>query len=721
MAHSAGDGPRPQRLEDHLWGAARLAERFALVFGAGELGRLAGLWHDLGKTNPEFQEYLAYPGKRKRGPDHSSAGAVLAEESSVAPVAFAVAGHHGGLPAFAELRDERLPAKRSDAGVTGALDVARASWPEIVGAAAVAPELPDFLRDGGEHTAELFIRMLYSCLVDADFLDTERHMALDKAEARAGERRREYTPARLADVLDRAYAVEFGGLATSPVNRVRAAVHDACVAAAAQPPGFFTLTVPTGGGKTLSSLAFALRHAATHGLERVIVVIPYRSIIEQTAAVYRGLLGDAAVLEHHSGVEVRGDADTHSWADLAAENWDAPIVVTTTVQLFDSLFANRPAKCRKLHNIARSVLVLDEPQTLPAKLLDPVLDVVRELVAHYGVSAVLCSATQPAWQSRELKHALDDARELAPDPMGLFETLKRVEYEIGCTEDWGWSRVAQEMIEAEQCLAIVDTKADAMKLLDALDDSQTLHVSTLLCGAHRLGVLEEVRARLRRGEPCRLVSTQVVEAGVDLDFPVVLRALGPLDRIVQAAGRCNREGKCASGRVVVFQPADGASPPGEYKTGTGVARTLLCASEPTDLHDAATYEKYFRRLYQGCDTDAKKVQAARARLDFPRVADLFGVIEDDSVPVVVDYRRGDEQVSEPLALVDRVRSGRVDTRWALRRLQPFMVGVRRRDYERLREVGDIEEVLAGLGVWRGRYDPVRGIGAPGFSPDQLVV
>jgi CRISPR-associated endonuclease/helicase Cas3 len=346
-------------------------------------------------------------------------------------------------------------------------------------------------------------------------------------------------------------------------------------------------------------------------LDRIIVAIPYTSIIEQSVDVYRGIFGADNVLEHHSAVASHDDpSDPLSyrevWARLASQNWDAPIVVTTTVQLFESLFANRPSTCRKLHNIARSVVILDEVQTLPPELLTPILDVLQDLVDHYHVSVLLCTATQPALQDGPYLRGLREVREIIADPTQYFAALKRVRYELPAPgERWAWDRVATEMQSVDQGLAIVNTKQDALRLLDALDDPAAFHLSTLLCGAHRRDVLREIRRCLEAGEVCRVVSTQVVEAGVDLDFPLVLRALGPLDRIVQAAGRCNREGRLAAGRVVIFVPEEGTLPRGAYDTGAATALSLL--SRPgADLHDPLLYRTYFERLYQVIPLDEKR-------------------------------------------------------------------------------------------------------------------
>jgi CRISPR-associated endonuclease/helicase Cas3 len=469
----------------------------------------------------------------------------------------------------------------------------------------------------------------------------------------------------------------------------------------------FRLTVPTGGGKTLSAMGFALRHALVHDLRRVIVAVPYTSITEQTAGVYRAAFGhDRAVLEHHSALDPEAvDEQTIDglWARLAAENWDAPIVVTTTVQLFESLFARSTSKCRKLHRLAGSVIVLDEAQALPSHLLATILDGLRALVASYRVTVVLCTATQPALDDAPGFKGLAGVREIAPDPPRLFAGLRRVDYELPQeNEAWPWRRAAEEMRPERQALAITNTIADALALFDALDDPESFSLSTLLCGAHRRQVLGEVRRRLRAREACHVVSTQVVEAGVDVDFPLVLRAVGPLDRIVQAAGRCNREGRLRSGRVVVFRPAEGGVPSGPYKTGTQLSETILGESG-ADLHDPALYEEYFRRLFGLVNLDEQRIQDLRRSLRYEEVANRFRMIQDDMVDVVVEY---DKRAAR---LLDSVRSEKHTSRQTFRALQPYMVSVRSSQLKKYQQRGLIEEVKPGLLRWLGEYDDRRGL------------
>ena len=712
LAHSASLGGGPQPLVEHLRSVAALAEGHASKFGAGPLGRWAGLWHDLGKFSPVFQAYLRDP-RRSHGPDHSSAGAILAADV-YQPLAFPIAGHHAGLPSRTALKD-RLAEKAEDRGIRRALEIAAAYMPDLRPHHSVGAQVPSFVATTRRETHELFIRMLFSALVDADYLDTERHFVPQQARMRGG------APS-LDTLWDRLIADQdqFADAPATVVNQIRREVFDQCVAAARQSPGVFSLTVPTGGGKTRSSLAFALRHALTNSLDRVIVGIPYTSIIEQTADVYRTVFGPEAILEHHSAIDPDrlDDGARPDWSRLASENWDASIIVTTTVQLFESLFADRPVRCRKLHNVARSVVVLDEVQTLPPHLLTPILDVLRELVAHYGVTVVLCTATQPALLDSPYLAGFPEIREIVPHPERYFRALRRVRYELP-TEPWPWPQVAAAMREEAQALAVVNTKRDVLALLDALDGEDVFHLSTLLCGAHRRDVLREVRRRLAAARPCRLVSTQVVEAGVDLDFPVVLRAVGPLDRIVQAAGRCNREGRLREGRTVVFEAEGGTLPRGAYRTATETARILL-RSPGFDFHDPAWYAKYFVLLYQARDLDEQRIQELRAALNYPETARRFRLIDEDTVPVVVPYRGRDGTDRTVDDLLAAVRALGEIPQAVFRRLQPFLVQLWRREAEAQARVGQLEELRPGLWEWLGGYDALRGITDATGDPGALV-
>jgi CRISPR-associated endonuclease/helicase Cas3 len=458
--------------------------------------------------------------------------------------------------------------------------------------------------------AEVFLRMLFSALVDADFLDTEAHFQ------EAGQEVRQAARIGLEELWRRLEQSQQWLMAgcSGPVAQARREIYDYCLAAAGSPPGLFRLTVPTGGGKTRSGMAFALRHALLHGMQRIIVAVPFISITEQTAEVYREIFeaGDdqtPVVLEHHSAFLLQEEDEFSpraQWTRLAAENWDAPIIVTTTVQLFESLFGNSPSTTRKLHRLARSVIILDEAQALPPHLLTPILDVLGRLCTDYGSSVVFSTATQPAFETIQAFAGIA-ATEIVPQPERYFAALKRVRYEWYTERALSWDEVAALIKDEPQVLVVLNTKADALALLDALGDPAALHLSTLLCGAHRRHVIREVKRRLVAGEPCRLVSTQVIEAGVDLDFPLVLRALGPLDSVIQAAGRCNREGKLPCGRVIVFRPQDGGLPPGAYKAAAGITARIQ-AEGHADPDDPAFARRYFRLLYETIDTDREEIQ-----------------------------------------------------------------------------------------------------------------
>lgn len=727
IAHSKNTQGQQHDLIEHLQCVAARTAEFAAKFGAGDLAYWAGMWHDAGKIHPRFQDYLhkceMHPDKRLQGPDHKLAGSLIAaDQRGVGSLlAFLIAGHHGGIPSRADLKGF-LKHQTKTQPAQKAIELIGQHCREVEPTTPLA--LPSGIASESELDVEFFIRMLFSALVDADFLDTERHFNRDQAEGRGG-------GPSLPD-LWQAFEKDqekFTKFPASRVNIVRQDVYQACLQAAGQPQGIFRLTVPTGGGKTRSGMAFALKHALCHGLDRVIVAIPYTSIIEQTADVYRHIFGPG-VLEHHSAVALPEDrSDPVSlnavWSRLAAENWDAPIVVTTTVQLFESLFDRKTTACRKLHNLARSVIVLDEVQTLPTHLLEPILDALKQLVAHYNVTVVLSTATQPALDNSPYLKGLDNISEIVPDPGRLFSALRRVSYEWPrAGEKWTWERVAQEMREAEQVLTVVNTKSDALVLLETLQDEDALHLSTLLCGAHRRVILGEVRQRLKQGRPCRLVSTQVVEAGVDLDFPCVLRAFGPLDRIVQVAGRCNREGQSASGRVVVFDPEGGKLPPKAYSTATDICRNLLGRPD-FDFSKPDSYRAFFRSLYQGVELDEEKVQSFRKNFDYPAVAEKFRMIKDDSVPVIVRYRGQDGSDDTADRLISQV-TNQVERlpRWLLQRLQPYLVNVKSRlihEYQQEGLVGDLNRPGLGLWEWLGKYDNIRGITVANRDPEELVV
>ena len=683
-------------LSDHLAAVADCTARLAAAFGAEELGHAAGALHDVGKASARFQAYLHGKGASV---DHSTAGAQLAcdryGERIGKLLAYAIAGHHAGLAdgiggegtSLAErLRKTVEPFDR---------------WPEVATLpAGLAPPAHLQLRDGRQGFQLSFLtRMLFSCLVDADFLETERFI---RGEAR------EAWPA-LTDLAPRLDAHLATQRREGEVNRQRARILAHVRAGAAQAPGLFSLTVPTGGGKTLTSLAFALDHARAHRLARVVYVIPFTSVVEQTAAVFRAALGEQAVLEHYSTFDAerwatRLDAEERRSGEArqrqAAENWDAQVVVTTAVQLFESLFAARPSRCRKLHNLAKAVIILDEAQTLPLPLLQPCVAALGELARNYGTSVVLMTATQPALDEPRLPGGLTAVRELAPAGLDGEPAFQRVTVRQH-KEAMDDAALAERLKAERQALCIVNSRAHARALYKAIADAgDAFHLSTLMCAVHRREVLDGVRARLGEGLPVRLVSTSLIEAGVDISFPLVLRAEAGLDQIAQAAGRCNREGELPGlGLVDVFASAEHKPPVEiEQRAKAGAAALRRHPDAPLSSEAIAAFFKELYKVKGEAAFDRIKVEgrpfevvkafnAGASRCDFPfaTVATAFRMIEDTMVPIIIP--RDD---TARTALRDLEHAPFVGQ--AARKLQPYTAQVPRRIRATLIASGAVQHV-----------------------------
>lgn len=537
---------------------------------------------------------------------------------------------------------------------------------------AIGKEALPFVSEGDGYSLAFLARMLFSCLVDADFLATERFMDGRRADERETIAGQDFVSlqGKLDDHFRKLAAkVAAAGVANSNVNTIREEVRNDCVAAASLPPGLFTLTVPTGGGKTLSSMAFALQHAAKHGLDRVIYVIPYTSIIEQNAKVFRDIFGDEAVLEHHGNVDYEtGNLQMR----LLTENWDAPIVVTTSVQFFESLHANRASACRKLHNLAHSVVILDEAQSLPIDLLRPCLRSLDELVRHYGTSVVLCTATQPAVLAGQLaKGGLTGGpagcREIIPADRRLHDRLRRVTAERipGRISD---ADLLELIAEHSSALAIVNTRRHARELFESarsrFPERPVFHLSAQMCPQHRAEILARVKGLLQFGKPCLLVSTQLIEAGVDIDFPCVFRKMAGADSLAQAAGRCNREGRSPKpGRVFFFESSEDHSPPGFLATAAAKGREVIALPEfANDLLATDLVTRYFELLYadqrQSLDrlsvlTDLIPPAMPCGRDDFlvykfRTLGEQFHLISEPSISVFVPYGEEGRRLCEEL-------------------------------------------------------------------------
>jgi CRISPR-associated endonuclease/helicase Cas3 len=763
-------------LDEHLGEVSRLAAEFAAEFQAADWAALAGLWHDLGKYRPGFQRYIRQCGDpdahiegKVSGPEktHSAAGALWAQRyltevgQRSGPViarvlAYLIAGHHAGLDNWFGGLKERFAKDDSARELT---DTLATELPESI----LHPPLPvpKIAIIPADHMAgipgrfALWVRMLFSCLVDADFLDTEAFMSPDRVEVRAG-----FMPLDEMEALLRARLtamtaqVAARGETDSPVNRKRAEVLQACIDKAELPPGAFSLTVPTGGGKTLSSLAFALRHAVRHGKKRVVYAIPYTSIIEQTAEIFRGIFGVANVIEHHCNVESDPSGET-TRSRLACENWDAPLVVTTNVQLLESLFARKTSRCRKLHNLCNSVVILDEAQLLPVPYLQPVIDVLRLLVKDYGVTLVLCTATQPALDSRisfdmarQLRGFLpEEIVEIVDDVASLYAALERVRVHLPADlkAPQAWVDLGDEVSAHNAVLTVVSRRADARELYARIKEQSPAglwHLSGLMCAQHRSDTIAAIKEALlaRQGAltaghhptPVRVVSTQLVEAGVDIDFPVVFRALAGLDSIAQAAGRCNREGRLARGDVYVFVPPKPA-PPGLLRQAEQTTRALWSAlAQGAPPLAVERFPEYFRSLYGDAFLDEKGIVellrvGREGDVNFRTAAESFRLIDNqESATVFVHYVRQGQEAGIDILLKKLQKEG--PDRWLLRKLQRYGVTIYQHDLQRLLAGGDVVSLGAdcpGLYVQASDllYDPVLGVnvdGAPG-DPASLVI
>lgn len=707
-AHSAKRARDWQPLAKHLRNVASLAASFASAFDATLEGELAGLLHDLGKYGELFQERLK---GKVHGIDHWSPGAwaTLTQYRALAVTA-AIQGHHLGLQQLDadSLRqlDPRNVSSRHPLGLRlseADVDVLMrrlhadgirppTNTPSIYGVSLRATA-----------SAMLDVRMLYSTLVDADFLDTEAHF---EGDVRASEERSlESAP------LDRERALEIlmqhiGELekscaASDAIKRIRSDLLQACLAAGRLQQGVWTLSAPTGAGKTLAMLAFALQHAIQHSLRRVVMVIPYLSIIEQTASIYHRILcphfGDACVHEHHSlagtreeerprpGDDLDGDNEAYLRPRSLADNWNAPVIVTTSVQFLESLFSNRPSACRKLHRLAQSVILFDEVQTIPDHLAVPTLATLSWLAERYKATIVFSTATQPAFSHldsavRRIGESGWQPSEVVPIKLALFDRARRTRVAWpDLNRQTSWTELATEICELLQVLCIVNVKAHARDLVGELEKRKAegvYHLSTAMCPAHRRATLRVVRCRLARGLRCRLVSTQCVEAGVDIDFPVVYRALGPLEAIAQAAGRCNREGKRPCGEVRVFRPEDNALPAGGgYEQATDITRVLLRGrgGEGMDINDPRLFDEYYRLFYDLARPQDKRRELSEAicRQDFSDVARRYRLIDQDTINILVPYKPREYE-----GLVQEVRERGLTAAW-MRRAQPYVVGLRR--------------------------------------------
>ncbi len=678
LAHRTEDG-REQTIEEHLTSVAELCGNFANEFGCSDQGYLIGLAHDIGKCSSEFQERL----RGGRIVDHATAGAYeCAKVTDYLPWgACCISGHHSGLP---EVGNARLD-QAGDPTLCGRLKKVNSHLiPEYEVPVQLQAVIPPKGYGNSAVDDSFIIRMLYSSLVDADYLDTERFMNDGICEGDRGDSL-SVLQQRLDDYIKPWFPPK------SEINTSRCDVLQTCIREGQQlKRGIYTLTVPTGGGKTIASVAFAINHAISSGLKRIIYVVPYTSIIEQTADVFRRVFGEKNVLEHHSNAlyEINDEADSSGYSLLkATENWNLPIVITTAVQFFESLYSNRSSKCRKLHNIANSVVVFDEAQMIPIENLRPCVAAIAMLVKHFSATAVLCTATQPFLNDLLLSyHPTSDVKELNPKVEEMFRSLQRVTIQdLGRTEK---NRLIERLTNVHQVLCIVNSRKSARELFLSLPEEGRFHLSTLMFPSHRREVLGAIKKRLREGKVCRVISTSLIEAGVDIDFPTVFREISGLDSILQAAGRCNREEKRFREESIVYIFDGISKAPRLLKINIGATREVI--NNKYELTSPAAIQAYFKSLRAFSDNKLDQYEIIDiledglhgCSLPLKTVAERFRLISENTKTVYVCNENSED-------LIDRFRRGE-RSRDLFRRLGQFGVAIYEKHYLELNDKGKIE-------------------------------
>ena len=690
-----------QSNEEHCIGVAELAKQFASEFGMGNWGYVLGILHDKGKEKKEFQEYIqdvnGIPGHKhwtKKGKAHAYVGALLAQGlyGKVATTFFgnAICGHHAGLYDYFEL--EKM--------------ISSSDLPSEVQMQTDAIQLNKVKFTLTENQINHLVRVLFSCLVDADYLDTEKFMNVSSASQRGHHKKL----SELLILLEDHFCKLNNNSEDSTVNVIRRCVQEQCIKMSSGENGFYSLTVPTGGGKTLSSLLWAMRHAVCNGQKRIIIAIPYTSIIVQTASVLKSIFGEENVLEHHSQFTIDSiiDKDIRLKAKLASENWDYPIVVTTNVQLFESMFSNKPSDCRKLHNIANSVIILDEVQTLPTDYLQPIVDALKSYQRMFGISVLFTTASQPVLSGliegcnpKAAFQGIDGITEIIPKEYALHDRLRRVCLEIDNTGST-YDEIADRLSRHDKVLCIVNTRNDAREIFKRLPkEGLTIHLSRMMCPRHVSKAIQEIKQALSDNSETviRVVATQLIEAGVDIDFPVVYRQEAGLDSILQAAGRCNREGKLDIATTYVFSLSE------EHKLYGSIIDANNARLNMVNVNDwfaPETMTEYFRQLYCRKETfdkkDIKTLLYKPTEMCFAEAAKGFRLIEETGKTVYVN-------MDDSLELVERLKSDGI-TYSLMKQLSQYSVNIHERDFLKLWSYGAIEEVIEGIYVVndRAQYD-----------------
>lgn len=719
ISHYRNEETPPQSNEEHQRGVAELAEKFASPFGMGSYGAVLGLLHDKGKEQPDFQTYIRKVSgmcpelKVRNHPNHAYVGALIAKKyyAGMLPLlAYPIMGHHAGLydyPAYNSILEKPIP-PGVDSSPCG-----------------INLQLPHALKDKKPYDFNHVIRMLFSCLVDADFLDTERYMKPRESLYRQGKKSLKELKPLLDDYLSRLRT----DAPQSSLNEIRNEIQDLCLGKSASAPGFYSLTVPTGGGKTLSSLVWAMNHAIRYGKARIIIAIPYTSITVQTARVLKGIFGSENVLEHHSNMSFENRSDVDDYVaesmKLATENWDYPIIVTTNVQLFESIYSNKPSHCRKLHNICNAVLILDETQTLPTSFLQPMLNALKTYQRQFGLSVLFTTASQPKWDDyvnpnnpNTKLDGINNITEIIPDDLMLYDKLRRVDIhmEEGTTTA---EELAAELTKYPRVLCIVNTRKDAQEVFSHLpDDGLTVHLSRMMCPKHVGDTIQSIKEALSsdRYPVVRVVATQLIEAGVDIDFPVVFRQEAGLDSVLQAAGRCNREGKRERGDTYVF--SFGKPLPRGHLSRTNDARKNML-SRTFDWLSPKAMSEYFNQLYAREESFDKAgiggLLDNPKELMFSSAANAFRLIDDAAMSVVVNWE-------DAMTLVEKLKK-EGPTYTIMKELSQYTVNIHESYFRSLEKCGLVEEPVKGIYIVadHAQYDRRTGLSLGNHWMEEILI
>jgi len=747
-----GSWKDPHTLKEHLEAVAAISGKFAEEFGNKDWAELVGYLHDLGKFHPDWQKYLfrnsGYPDPDAHienyggRPNHSTAGSVYIFEkfkkSKMAnALVYAIGGHHSGLPDWTPQLHQRLFGEDGNLIIDDLEKIKPIKEAKPFLESPIPTSIPANYKCGNSKESieqnHLWIRMLFSCLVDADFVDTAKYM----------EERKDLDYLSLAKLKERLDDFLSKKKSDSELNKKRNEILKQCIDKAKLEPGFFSLTVPTGGGKTLSSMAFALEHAIQHNKKRVIVAIPYTSIIEQTSKVFKYgsdideeieklksegkyLFGEDQVVEHHSNIDPE---DENHKNRLAKENWDAPIIITTNVQLFESLFASKTSACRKLHNIANSVIILDEAQMIPTDYLKPIISVLKGLVKYFGVTVLLMSATQPALKGKigsdtSIIDGLENVTEIIDDPDSLALKFKRVQIQLpkNLTERQSHEEIAEQLKSYDRVLCIVNRKDDCRQIHKLMPEG-TIHLSGYMCGEERSEVISYIKNKLKNNETVRVISTQIVEAGVDIDFPVVYRALSGLDSIAQAAGRCNRENKLKDGgKVIVFNPPK-PSPVGFLRKAEDAGKAVIRNKTNLELVPSI-YSEYYKYLYSNLITfDKADFQhyilndTSDFHFSFKTFAQKFNMIDSTKQYSIIVWYDSKKTGKSSLPLIEQLKYN--PTKELLRKLQRYIVNVPTYIFNSIKNANYVEDIN---GFWvqcdEILYKP--GLGLLGNDSDWII-